>query len=149
MSPSPGMTLNRKAISARIPFSRRMIPLPSSDAPQSLQKLAPSTITGSPHREQKRGLSKKSASGTEGKRSVADPHRVSVFQWSFADPLAAHEGSVLAPQITQSEAAVGGLDCGMMARDRGVSQHDIVVERAPDLRFLSWLNREALAAGID
>ena len=41
---------------------------------------APSTITGCPHREQKRGRSKKSASGTEGKRSVADPHRVPFFK---------------------------------------------------------------------
>src|SRR5205807_982709 len=89
------------------------------------------------------------ASGTEGKRSVADPHRVSVGQWSFVDPLAAHESSVLASQIPHSETAAGGFDGGMMARDRGVSQNDIVVGRAPDLRFRADTKREASAARID
>src|SRR5579871_1820649 len=99
------MMLSPNAIRGRMPISRRMRAVASSGAPQPLQKLAPSTITGCPHREQKRGRSKKSASGTEGKRSVADPHRVTILQGSFAHPLAAHESSVLAAQIADLEIA--------------------------------------------
>src|SRR5271166_5695283 len=105
------MMLKRNAMTGRIPISRGVdVARPSRAAPQVLQKLAPSTITGNPHREQKRGRSKKSASGTEGKRSVADPHRVSVFQCSFADSLTAHESSVLASQITHLETAAARFD---------------------------------------
>lgn len=51
------MMLRRNATSGRIAPSPPMIPLAPSTAPQSLQKLAPSTVTGNPHREQKRGWS--------------------------------------------------------------------------------------------
>src|SRR5271167_3614624 len=118
--------LNPNAIRGRMPISRRMCAVASSGAPQPLQKLAPSTITGNPHREQKRGRSKKSASGTEGKRSVADPYRVSVLSWSFVDPLAAHESAVLAAQIPHLEASAAGFDRRMMPRHRGIRQHDII-----------------------
>src|SRR5271167_3981492 len=117
--------LNPNAIRGRMPISRRMCAVASSGAPQPLQKLAPSTITGCPHREQNRGRSKKSASGTEGKRSVADPHRVSIFQGSFANPLAAHKSSILAAQIPHLETAIPRFDRGMMTRDRGIGEHNI------------------------
>src|SRR5277367_4432181 len=108
------MMLNPNAIRGRMPISRRMCAVASSGAPQPLQKLAPSTITGCPHREQNRGRAKKSASGTEGKRSVADPHRVTILQGSFADPLAAHESSILTSQIAHLETAASRFDRRMM-----------------------------------
>src|SRR5580704_7487778 len=142
------MMLRQNAISGRMLTSRRAGGLPSSAAPQLLQKFAPSTITGCPHREQNRGRSKKSASGTEGKRSVADPHRVSIFQGSFANPLAAHKSSILAAQIPYLETAVPRFDRGMMTRDRGIGEHNIVVGCAPNPGFLV-LYREAIARRID
>src|SRR5580658_5211223 len=127
MWPSPGTMLSRNAITGRMAPSRAMMPLAFSGAPQSLQKPAPSTSIGNPHREQKRGWSKNSASGTEGKRSVSHPHRVSIAQGSLVDSLAAYEGPILTPQVAQAKAAVAGLERCMMARDRRVVQNDIVV----------------------
>src|ERR1700735_1270524 len=128
MWPRPGMRLRRNATSGRIVVSRIKRWLPSSAAPHSLQKLAPSTTTGNPHREQNRGLSYP-ASGTEGKRSVAYTYCVSILARSFVDPLSANESSILTAEVAQAEAAVGRFDRRMMPRDRGVAEHDVVVGR--------------------
>jgi hypothetical protein len=49
------MMLSKNAMAGRMPRSRRIIPLALIGAPHSLQKPAPSTTIGNPHREQKRG----------------------------------------------------------------------------------------------
>jgi len=72
--------LNRNAMTRCEEIGRRsMIAGVSSDAPQSLQKSAPSTTTAFPQCEQNRGPEKNFASGTEDKRNLADSHRVAIL----------------------------------------------------------------------
>src|SRR5208283_5295061 len=101
-------------------------------APHDLQKLASATTIGWPHREQNLGFSN-SASATEGKLRVAEPYAVAVAHagWLGHAPVA-DERSVLAVEVFHREHAVGIFDTRMMARDRGMADHDFVVERAPD-----------------
>src|SRR5579862_7683789 len=83
-------------------------------APHALQKLASATTIGWPHREQNLGFSN-SASATEGKLRVAEPHGVAVVDpHRLGHAPVADERSVLAVEVSHHEGAIGIFDAGVM-----------------------------------
>src|SRR5690242_2044307 len=108
-------------------------------APHCLQNTASVTVTGWPHCEQKRArvvavsamrFCAMPPSAMEHKRRVAQPHVVSIGEpTGTIDALAPHESAVLTGQVAQGETAVLRHDRRVMARDRGVGDDDIVVDR--------------------
>ena len=114
MWPTPGTMLNTNASTGLNPELLRNSGNRVTGAPHDLQKLASATTIGAPHREQNLGFSK-SASATESKLRVADPHDIAVADTRrLGHAPIADERSVLAVEIAHDESAVGIFDARVM-----------------------------------
>src|SRR5579872_2517337 len=146
MWPTPGTMLR---ISASIGLNPEVLASNGkrvTGAPQDLQKLASATTIGAPHREQNLGFSK---SATEGKLRVAEAYGLAVVDaGGLGHAPIADEGPVLAVKVAHHEGAVGIFDTRMMPRDRGVADHDFIVERAPDVGDCAGAHRVGLSGGV-
>ena len=85
----------------------------------------------------------------ERKLGIAKPQRFTVGDVSLGDAISAHESTVLAVEVAQTELSPSRGEFGMMARYRLMLDNDIIVESSSQLDDAGGVYREAPTPPID